>query len=215
MDCKDSARYILGQRLCFDPLSKDVVERSELRKLLDGPAEICKERECVSYKILHELHLNIITNRTEPENLNCHASPTDRLNGRLSVCNLVHTLSSSIDPESRAFHGGDFTWVDSTNGIVVEGSLSGITNAGTHRLPLPPPRGCEQPCQTCSAPGFMEGRFCGSIRLSAFDGLLLGAQVVGLYKLQFEGTLQDDRAPVIGVMEGGILFEVSECVATP
>src|SRR5829696_6113750 len=132
MDCKDSARYILGQRLCFYPLSKDVERGSELRKLLDGPPEQCDERECVSYKILHELHLNIITNRTEPEDLNCQASPTDRLNGRLSVCNLVHTLSSRIDDNCRAFHGGDFTWVDSANGILVEGSLSGITNAGTH-----------------------------------------------------------------------------------
>jgi hypothetical protein len=61
----------------------------------------------------------------------------------------------------------------------------------------------------------MEGRFCGSIRLSAFDGSLVGAQVVGLYKLQFDGRLKDDRADVIGVMEGGILFEVFDCVATP
>ena len=112
MDCKDSASYILGERLCFDPLSKDVVEGSELRKLLEGLVEICRERECVSYKFLHELHLNIVTNRTEPENQNCQASPNDRLNGRLSVCNLVHTLSSSIDVRTdRAFHGGDFTWV--------------------------------------------------------------------------------------------------------
>jgi hypothetical protein len=216
MDCKDSASYLLGQRLCFDPLSKDVVDGSELRKVLEGPVEVCRERECVSYKFVHELHLNITINRTEPEDLDCQALPSDRLNGRLSVCNLVHTLSSSIDVRrSRAFHGGDFTWIDSTNGIVVEGSLSGITNAGTHRLPLPPPRGCEQPCQRCSAPGFMEGRFCGSIRLSAFDGSLVGAQVVGLYKLQFDGRLKDDRADVIGVMEGGILFEVFDCVATP
>jgi hypothetical protein len=63
----------------------------------------------------------------------------------------------------------------------------------------------------------MEGRFCGIIRLSAFDGSLVGAQVVGLYKLQLqsEKTLKDDRADVIGVMEGGILFEVFDCVATP
>jgi hypothetical protein len=211
MDCKDSARYILGQRLCFYPLSKDV-EGGQLLKLLDGPQEYCEERECWSYKIVHELHANIITNRTEPEDLNCQASPTDRLNGRLSVCKLVHTLSSINDPDCRAFHGGDFTWVDSANGILVEGSLSGITNAGTHRLPLPPPRGCEQPCQRCSAPGFMEGRFCGSIVLSETDGWLVGCQVVGLYKLQFDGDFRTDSANVIGVIEGGILYE---CAATP
>lgn len=181
--------------------------RGELRLVLDGPIEFCSgltSRECNSYKTIHQLNLDIITN--EPDNSRCNIGNQlaggRRLDGRLYVCDLIHAFSSGGDPTSRGFHGGNFTWVDATTGIVAEGKLSGITNGGTHRLPLPPPEGCEQPCQECWAPGFMDGRFCGTIRRSHADPSLLGCQIVGMYKLRFEGTLKDDRNPVTGVLEG-------------
>jgi len=210
MDCKDSASYLLGQLMCLEPFSKNV-ERGELRLVLDGPIEFCSgltSRECNSYKTIHQLNLDIITN--EPDDRGCNSGDQleggRRLDGRLYVCNLIHAFTSPFDPR-RGFHGGNFTWVDAPNGIVAEGKLSGITNAGTHRLPLPPPEGCEQPCQKCWAPGFMEGRFCGTIRRSHADPSLLGCQIVGIYKLRFEGELNQRRNPVTGVLEGVIIFE--------
>jgi hypothetical protein len=206
MDCKDSASYILAQPMCLEPFSKNA-ERGELRLVWDGPIEFCSgltSRECNSYKTIHQLNLDIITNK--PDYSRCNIGGR-RLDGRLYVCNLIHAFSYGGDPKSRGFHGGNFTWVDATNGIVAEGKLSGITNAGTHRLPLPPPEGCEQPCQECWAPGFMDGRFCGTIRRSHADPSLLGCQIVGMYKLRFEGTLKDDRNHVTGVLEGVVIFE--------
>jgi hypothetical protein len=204
MDCKDSPSYILGQPMCLEPFSKNA-ERGELRLVLDGPPEFCGERrECYSYKTIHQLSLDISPN--EQDNQYCNIG--DRLNGWLYVCNLVHAFSS-IQPTTRGFHGGNFTWIDTTNGVLGEGRLSGITNAGTHRLPLPPPDGCEQSCQKCYAPGFMDGRFCGTIRRSSADPSLLGCQIVGMYKLRFEGTLKHDRNTVNGVLEGVVVFECS------
>ena len=70
--------------------------------------------------------------------------------------------------------------MDVNHGVFATGTLSGITNAGTHRAPFEPS------CQPCHAPGFMEGRFCGVIRRSTDDPALLGCQVFGSYKLEFK-----------------------------
>jgi hypothetical protein len=202
MDCKDDPSYILDQPMCLEPFSKNA-EEGELRLVFDGPHEYCSERECYSYKTIHQLNLDININK--PDISECNLGG-DRLDGWLYVCDLVHAFSSTW-PNSRAFHGGNFTWVDTTNGIVAEGKLSGITNAGTHRLPLPPPEGCDQSCQECWAPGFMDGRFCGTIRRSKTDPSLLGCQIVGMYKLRFEGLLNEPRNRVTGVLEGVVIFE--------
>ena len=105
MDCKDSASYLLGQLMCLEPFSKNV-ERGELRLVLDGPIEFCSgltSRECNSYKTIHQLNLDIITN--EPDHRGCNSGDQleggRRLDGRLYVCNLIHAFTSPFDPQER------------------------------------------------------------------------------------------------------------------
>lgn len=112
----------------------------------------------------------------------------------------MHSLRAT--PDAAASTAVAFSLVDVNHGVFATGTLSGITNAGTHRAPFEPS------CQPCHAPGFMEGHFCGVIRRSTADPALLGCQVFGSYKLEFQGALQDERNPVRrGVFEGLIVCE--------
>jgi hypothetical protein len=62
-------------------------------------------------------------------------------------------------------------------------------------------------CQECYQPTFMEGRFCGVIRRAAADPALIGCQVFGAYRLQFEGSLRERSTRIRGVLEGLIICE--------
>jgi hypothetical protein len=74
--------------------------------------------------------------------------------------------------------------------------MSGITNAGTHHPPV-------LDCQECRAPGFLQGRLCGSIA-RAEDPALRGAHVFANYVIR-AGDLAGDGLPeqrVEGTLEG-------------
>jgi hypothetical protein len=89
--------------------------------------------------------------------------------------------------------------------LLATGSISGITNAGSHRLPV------FEDCQPCDAAGFMEGRFCGQI-VKAGDPSLLGCQVIGNYRLRFDPSREGGSGAVQGALEGLV---TCECVGEP
>jgi hypothetical protein len=188
MGCKDSAAYILDQTVCLYDISKDA-RAGQLRTVLAEP-ERCPEPPCESLKTVHQLDLELTSGP-------CDSDQAGRHNGRLYSCDLTHALNGG--PDGRGFHGATFTWAD--QGFLAQGTLSGITNAGTHRGPM-----FEPACQECRAPGFMEGRFCGVIRRSA-DPALLGCQVFGAYRLQLAEELTAPVIRVRGVLEGLIVCE--------
>jgi len=51
------------------------------------------------------------------------------------------------------------------------------------------------------------GRFCGVIRRAAADPALIGCQVFGTYRLQFEGSLRERSTGIRGVLEGLVVCE--------
>ena len=57
--------------------------------------------------------------------------------------------------DQRGLHGGNFTWLGQR--LFATGTLSGITNAGTHRKPVFDPA-----CQECHQPTFMEAASAAS-----------------------------------------------------
>jgi hypothetical protein len=164
--------------------------RGILRTVLREP-ESCPERDCETFKTVHQLDLPLEPGPCDPD--------PERRNGRLYSCDLTHAFDRN--PRGRGFHGGTFTWAD--QGFLASGTLSGITNAGTHREPI------FEPCQSCREPNVMEGRFCGVVRRSADPGLL-GCQVFGAYRLRLrpERDLTDPEIRVGGVLEG---VTVCEC----
>jgi hypothetical protein len=191
MGCKDSPGYILDHRMCLYEISKDAQE-GLLRTVLREP-EPCPERDCQSFKTVHQLDLPLGPGPCDPD--------AEHRNGRLYSCDLTHAFDRN--PRGRGFHGGTFTWAD--QGFLASGTLSGITNAGTHREPI-----FEPSCQSCREPNVMEGRFCGVVRRSA-DPAFLGCQVFGAYRLRLrpERDLADDEIRVGGVLEGVIVCECS------
>jgi len=189
--CQDSSAYILEQTFCLYEISKDMWEEGWLR-LVFQERELCPERDCETFKTIHQLELPL---RPGP----CDSDQSRPHNGRLYSCDLTHALNlRNGTADGRGFHGGTFTWAD--QGFVASGTLSGITNAGTHRAPFDPA------CQRCDEVHFMEGRFCGIIRRSADRGLL-GCQVFGAYRLQFAQELTAPRSGLRGILEGMIVRE--------
>jgi hypothetical protein len=190
MGCKDSSAYILEQTFCLYDISKNALE-GRLRTVLHEPEHCPEPPPCDTLKTVHQLDLEL-------QSEECDSPQSRRNNGRLYSCDLTHVLNGG--PDGRGFHGASFTWA--APGFLASGTLSGITNAGTHRKPVFDPA-----CQECRQQLVMEGRFCGVIRRSSGDPRLLGCQVFGAYRLQLAQELTAPVIGVTGVLEGLIVCE--------
>jgi hypothetical protein len=185
--CAEGSRDILERHICLSALSKNL--KGEL-KPLQHELERCAKLRCVTLKTIHFVQLKVGSNKP------CDSQTAQLLDGLLAIRNLV-TAFEGGDGTRRGVHEGDFTWKGKA--IVAIGTLSGITNAGTHREPI------FKPCQTCDAKGFMEGRFCGTIR-KAERKQLVGCQVIGTYRFHFDPTkTEGGKGGIAGTLEGEIV----------
>jgi hypothetical protein len=185
--CRAGSKDLLESHICLSALSKNL--KGELRPLHHA-LERCAKLRCTTLKTIHFVQLKVNTNRP------CDSRTGRLLDGELIVRNLV-TAFEQGDGNRRGVHQGDFIWKGNT--LVAIGTLSGITNAGTHRQPP------FKACQTCDAKGFMEGRFCGTIR-KAERPQLLGCQVIGTYRFHFDPTkTEGGRGGIGGTLEGEIV----------
>jgi hypothetical protein len=193
--CLDDPRELRDLAFCMHPVSKDV--RGEL-VLLDSDLQRCAEEECRTLKTDHLLTLeNVVAH--EP----CDGELSRLLDGRLVVRSLI-TAFADGSGERRGLHTGVFDW--SGSGGRVRGTLSGTTNAGTHRQPA------FDPCQECEAPGFIEGRLCGQV-LRAANERLRGCSVAASYRLRFDANEQAVGSGVTGIIEGLIVCPcAAECL---
>lgn len=181
--CLDDARRLWNQRVCLEPVSKNL--RGELR-LLDRERQQCEESDCRTLKTDHMLKVEVHSH--EP----CDSDVGRLLDGVLFVRRLVSAMSDGTG-EGRGLHTGEFRWVGAD--FRIEGHLSGMTNVGTHREPV------FQACQECHAPGHMEGRLCGRI-VKAKDKRLVGCQVTAGYRLHFDPSEGFQDTGIEGTLEG-------------
>src|ERR1043166_2243979 len=165
--CTPGNRDVLERNICLSALSKNL--RGKLEPLHHA-LERCAKLKCRTLKTIHFLELRVTTNAP------CDSAPGRLLDGNFIVRNLT-TAFENGDGTRRGIHEGDFLWKG--GGAVAVGTISGITNAGTPREPI------FKPCQTCNAKGWMEGRFCGTIRQSRRPALR-GCQVIGTYRFRFK-----------------------------
>jgi hypothetical protein len=185
--CAEGSRDILERHICLSALSKNL--KGELRPL-QHELERCAKLRCVTLKTIHFVQLKVNSNKP------CDSQTAQLLDGVLAIRNLV-TAFEGGDGTRRGVHEGDFIWKGKA--MVAIGTLSGITNAGTHREPV------FKPCQTCDAKGFMEGRFCGTIR-KAGRKQLVGCQVIGTYRFHFDPTkTEGGKGGIAGTLEGEIV----------
>jgi hypothetical protein len=181
--CLDSAERLAKLRACLESVSKNV--EGELR-LLDRERNECREEKCESLTTDHLLHLRLDSHKP------CDSKVGRKLDGELVVRELISVLADGTG-EGRGLHSGAFHWA--SNGIRIEGTLSGMTNVGTHRAPA------FDDCQECKAPGFMEGRLSGRVT-RARDEQLIGCEVAAAYRLQFDPSEGFQSTAVRGTIEG-------------
>lgn len=184
--CADEPQYLFDTTLCLSELSKNL--RSELTQV-DRDLQRCAAPECQTLKTLDMLRLDVTTHVPPPPNQPCDSALGQSFDGPFSVPDLV--TAYKLNGENRGVHAGNFRWKG--NGVYAVGTISGITNAGTHREPG------FQPCQQCRDVGVMEGRFCGAVVRTVSDELR-GCQIVGMYRIQLNAD-----GPVRGTLEGMIV----------
>lgn len=183
--CPDDPRLMLEQRTCVTALSKTIegrIGRPEPER------RDCEDPRCLTLTTRQPLELRL-------DRFDCDEDPAAAILGAIVVQDLVHVFDSSGD--RRGFHSGDFRWESPP--LLAFGRMSGITNAGTHHKPV-------LDCQDCRAPGFLQGRLCGSIA-RAEDPTLRGAHLLGNYVLRV-GDVVDDGIPeqrVLGTLEGVLI----------
>lgn len=181
VSCPDDPRLMLEQRTCVAALSKTLEGRIGRP---DPERRECDDPPCLSLTTRQSLELEV-------QAFECDQDLVP-LRGVLRVIDLVHVFDTSA--EQRGFHSGDFRW--EWERTLVFGRMSGTTNAGTHHRPV-------LDCQDCKAPGFLQGRLCGSIARTE-DPALRGAQVFANYLLRV-GDLAGEGIPeqgVLGTLEG-------------
>ncbi|MGH1493405.1 MAG: hypothetical protein ACRBK7_29075 [Acidimicrobiales bacterium] len=187
----DDARRLWKERLCLEPVSKNMKGRLEL---LNRERQECEKPKCLTLKTDHLLRLEVESN--EP----CDSEIGKELDGRLAIRELVHALHDGTGL-GRGPHTGQFVWVG--NSIEVRGEMSGMTNVGTHREPV------FDPCQKCHNPGVMEGRLCGRITRSKYPELI-GCRVVAAYRLRFDPSEGFQDTQVEGTLEGVVVCTCEE-----
>jgi hypothetical protein len=189
--CPDAPELILDREICLSEISKDL--EGDLR-LLESEREECASPKCRTLKTVHLLELKVQSHRP------CDSRPGRLLDGVFSVRDLAHAFARG-DGNRRGVHAGNFRWRG--RNILVTGSISGITNAGTHRKPA------FDDCQECDGHGYMEGRFCGTVRKArALE--LVGCQVIGVYRLRFDPSREGGSGAVRGTLEGVLVCPCKE-----
>jgi hypothetical protein len=168
--------------MCVHAVSKNL---KATLKLLEKDEQRCEKPECRTLKTIHTLKMGAVVSH-DP----CDSKMGKMLTGTI----VVGKLATAFDQDGmhRGVHAGDFVW--KTASFTIEGRLSGVTNAGTHRAPV------FNNCQRCNAPGFMEGRICGQV-VDTTKPELKGCQLVGTYRMRFDPTQTGPNGAGMGTIE--------------
>jgi len=182
IQCFDDPAGILEKPFCVSAVSKDL--KGELQPT-SNKAQKCVEPKCQTLRTVHSLKVEVVPT-------NCDSPAAKPLNGTLGVKRLCTAFDT--DGNHRGFHAGDFTWVGA-GGLKIEGRMSGVTNEGSHRLPI-------KDCQTCKDIGIMEGRLCGQVIDGGQTPKLKGCQVIAAYRIKFDPSKTGGKGAVVGTLEG-------------
>jgi hypothetical protein len=185
LECFDYPPSILKERICLNPVSKNMKGTLELNVREE---QKCEKPECLTLKTGHLLKLRVASNAP------CDSRVGRLLTGTIVVERLITAFN--VDGEHRGFHAGDFTWTGTKTQIA--GRMSGMTNVGTHRLPV------FRDCQRCDERGVMEGRICGRVIKTEVEGLK-ECQLFGSYRISFDSSVGGGSGAVSGVIEAVLI----------
>ena len=182
--CFDDPAGILDKAFCVSAVSKNL--KGEMKRT-SNKEQKCLTPNCKTLRTVHELKVDM-------KNTSCDSAAAAPLKGTLGT-----KLSTAFDTDGnhRGVHAGDFTWAGA-GGLKITGRMSGVTNEGSHRLPI-------QDCQKCSDIGILEGRLCGQVTDGGQTPKLKGCQVVAAYRIKFDPSKTGGDGAVIGTLEGVLI----------
>jgi hypothetical protein len=180
--CHATAAELFAAEVCLHELSKDA--EGQLSRP-EGQQHVCPEDDCRTLTTDQDLELSLRSH-------DCDSDVGQLFDGRLRSVDLA-TVYVDGDGTRRGMHTATFSWRVQV-GLVL-GTLSGLTNEGTHRAPA------FNECQKCSETGVMEGRLCGRL-VRTTEPRLAGAQVVAAYRLRFDSSSEGALGGVRGTLEG-------------
>ncbi len=184
-NCPDDI-FILQNKFCLSEISKNLKGKLALR---DKRIQKCETPKCETLITVHELIVKLTAQRP------CDSALAKPLSGTLTVTRLATGFNKN--GKGRGLHAGSFVWTGSA-GIRIEGKISGITNAGTHRGPV------FKECQVCHETGVMDGQLCGKI-VQAEDAKLLNCQVTAAYLIKFDPSESGGEGVALGTLEGFLI----------
>jgi len=180
--CSATPAELFAAEVCLYELSKDAEGRLSHP---EGQQHVCPEDDCRTLTTDQDLELSL-----RPHD--CDSDVGRLFDGELRSVDLA-TVYVDGDGTRRGMHTATFSWRCRIG--LVQGTLAGLTNEGTHRTPV------FDECQRCSETGVMEGRLCGRLVRSA-EPRLAGAQVVAAYRLRFDSSREGALGGVRGTLEG-------------
>ena len=183
--CLDDPIAIFETRMCLNALSKNA--RGHFSHP-DSDVQECGKPKCETLKTIQMLEMEV-------KGWKCDSKLGSLFDGSIVVERFVGAYEDG-DGNRRGIQSGDFRWTGS--GVVAEGRLSGVTNAGTHRRPV------FDDCQPCDAHGYMEGRFCGVV-VDTKVPELEGCHLLGTYRFRFDPTSGGPDGGMEGTFEGELL----------
>ncbi len=168
-------------KFCLDSVSKDGEGKLAIK---DKQEQKCEDG-CVTLRVRHVLEAK----------LTAHDCDSERSKKFLNGTFMVRLTSAFLtNGGNRGLHAGEFSWMGA--GVVIRGTLSGVTNLGTHRAPAFQPA-----CQKCGDRGVMEGQLCGQV-VEAKDPSMMGCEVKAAYRIRFQPTKAGGQGGVRLVIEG-------------
>jgi hypothetical protein len=177
----DVATYY-KERICMWQVSKDL--RGELR-VADQERQQCSKPDCLTLK--GHVKLKAQARSHVP----CDSVVARPLDGDIEG-EIVFAYIE--DGHRRGYHIGKIKWGSPTSTLI--GQLSGVTNAGTHRKPLPD-------CEPCDRRGHMEGRLDAIV----VDGDHKGCRLVAAYAIDFDPGTQVQSTAFSGTLEGVLICD--------
>jgi hypothetical protein len=187
VQCFDDPKAILEKEFCLSAVSKDL--KGDL-KLGDPREHKCSQPECKTIRTVNFMKVKVVATL-------CDSPAARPLNGTLTV-DLITAYDT--DGNHRGFHAGDFTLAGAA-GLIVKGRMSGVTNEGSHRLPI-------KSCQKCGDIGIMEGRLCGAV-VDPGKSRLRDCQVIAAYRIKFDPSIVGAKGVAVGTLEGVLICPCS------
>jgi len=183
--CFDNPSDIFQQKVCINPLSKNL--KGTLTPV-EKKAESCAVPPCKTLKTIHRLKVEARINTP------CDSRVARSFSGTIVVEKFITAFDD--DGSRRGVHAGDFELIAPS--LRAKGRISGLTNQGTHRLPV------FTDCQKCNDRGVMEGRLCGQV-VESQDPALKGCQIVATYRIKFDPSVTGGSGAITGVLEGVVV----------